>query len=51
MFLRKRIVSTIHSVECVILVKINCLMIESDEDLKQIITMLLTVDFVDVFER
>ena len=51
MFLRKRILSTIHSVEYVVLVKIDCLMIENDENLKQIITMLLTVNFADVFER
>ena len=51
MFLRKRSLSTIHSIEYVILVKINCLMIKSDEDLKQIITMLLIVDSVDIFEK
>ena len=51
MFLRKRVLSTIHSIEYVVLVKIDCLMIESDEDLEQIVTMLLIVDSVDVFEK
>ena len=51
MFLRKRILSTIHSVEYIILMKIDCLMIESDEDLKQIVTMLLIVNSADVFKK
>ena len=51
MFLRKRVLSTIHSVEYVVLMKIDCLMIESDENLKQIVTMLLIVDFADVFKK
>ena len=51
MFLRKRILSTIHSIEYVVLMKIDCLMIESDESLKQITTMLLIVNSVDVFEK
>ena len=51
MFLRKRILSTIYSIEYTILMKINYLMIKSDENLKQIVTMLLIVNSIDIFEK